>query len=84
MVSADEFIILSLTVVFAPSVNNPGSRYKLINFVTNDTNGFDITAPYIDIFGRIPQADDTLFMKYTNASKLSGLPFPFKFEKKIL
>lgn len=84
MVSANEFIILSLTVRFSSSINNPGSRYKIIKFSTTDTDNFDITAAYAAIFGRVSQPGETIFMKYTNASKLSGLPFPFKFEKVLL
>jgi len=84
LVSADEFIILFLTVIYRSSVNNPGSTYKLIKFVTTNTDTFNITAPYLALFGTIPQPGETIFMKYTNASKLSGLPFPFKFEKVLL
>lgn len=84
LVSTNEFIILFLTVRFSNSVNNPGSRYKIINFTTTSTDTFDITSVYVAVFGRIPQPGDTLFMKYTNASKLSGLPFPFKTEKVLL
>lgn len=84
LVSTNEFIILSLTVRFPNSVNNPGSRYKIIKFATADTDTFDITSAYVAIFGRIPQPGETLFMKFTNASKLSGLPFPFKTEKVLL
>lgn len=84
LVSTDEFIILFLTVRFSNAVNNPGSRFKIIKFITTDTDTFDITAAYSAIFGRIPQPGDTLFMKFTNASKLSGLPFPFKTAKVLL
>lgn len=84
LISTDEFIILFLTVRFPNSVNNPGSRYKIIKFTTTDTDTFDITSAYVAIFGRIPQPGETLFMKFTNASKLSGLPFPFKTEKVLL
>ncbi|MFQ5865596.1 MAG: hypothetical protein ACE5IW_10240 [bacterium] len=84
MVSANEFIVLFLTIRFSPSVNNPGSRFKIIKFATTDTDTFDVTAAYTAIFGRLPQPGETLFMKYTNVSKLSGLPFPFKSEKVLL
>ena len=84
LVSTDEFIILFLTVRFSNSVNNPGSRFKIIKFTTTSTDTFDITAAYTAIFGRIPQPGETIFMKFTNASKLSGLPFPFKTEKVLL
>jgi hypothetical protein len=84
LVSSDEYIILFLTVRFRNSVNNPGSRYRIIKFTTTDTDVFDVTSAYVSVFGRIPLPGDTLFIKYTNASKLSGLPFPFKTEKVLL
>ena len=84
LISAEEFIVLFLTVRFPNSVNNPGSRFKIIKFTTTDTDTFDITAAYVAIFGRIPLPGDTIFMKFTNVSKLSGLPFPFKTEKVLL
>lgn len=84
MVSADEFIVLFLTIRFSPAVNNPGSRFKIIKFTTTNTDTFDVTAAYTAIFGRVPQPGETIFMKYTNVSKLSGAPFPFKSEKVLL
>lgn len=84
MVSADEFIILFLTTRFSSSINNPGSRYKIIKFTTTNTDVYVVSTPYVNIFGRTPKPGETIFMKYTNASKLSGLPFPFKFEKVLL
>ncbi len=84
LISTEEFIILFLTIRFRSSINNPGSRYKIIKFITADTDTFDITAAYVAIFGRIPQPNETIFMKYTNASKLSGKPFSFKIEKVLL
>ena len=78
MVSADEFIILFVTVRMSAAINNPGNRYKLIKFVTTDAMNFNITSDYVDVYGIIPEVGDTVFIKYTNASKASGLPFPFK------
>lgn len=81
LVSANEFIVLFITVIFPSSVNNPGARYKLVKFVTTDTDQFNITSYYTGLFGRIAQPGETLFIKYTNVSKLSGYPFPFSFKK---
>lgn len=83
-VPAEEFIILFLTVTRRPTINNPGSTHKIIKFTTTASLSYDITTAYSTIFGAIPQIGDTIFMKYTNASKESGLPFPFKFEKVLL
>lgn len=84
MISNDEFIILFMTIVFSSSINNPGSRYKLIKLVTTNTDVYNITSLYTAIFGRIPQSGETLFIKYTNASKASGFLFPFKSVKILL
>ncbi len=84
LVASDEFIILFLTVRMSPAINNPGSRYKLIKFVTTDGVNFFITSEYEDVYGIIPEIGNTVFMKYTNASKLSGQLFPFKSVKVLL
>lgn len=84
MVASDEFIILFLTVRMSPAINNPGNRYKLIKFVTVNGVNFFVTSEYVDVYGAIPEVGNTVFMKYTNASKLSGLPFPFKSVKVLL
>jgi len=76
--SSVEFIIILLTFTYKQSVNNPGSAFKMMVFDTTNTDTFNLNSPYTDTFGRIPQPGDTIFMKYTNADKLSGLPFPFK------
>ncbi len=83
-VPADEYIILFLTTTRRSSINNPGSTYKIIKFVTTTANAYVIDAPYLAVFGKLPQQTETIFMKYTNASKFSGLLFPFKFEKVLL
>lgn len=84
MVASDEFIILFLTVRMSPAINNPGNKYKLIKFVTTNGVNFFVTSEYEAIFGAIPEIGNTVFMKYTNASKLSGLLFPFKSVKVLL
>jgi len=84
LVDNDEFIVLFLTVRMSPAINNPGNRYKLIKFLTIDGMSFTITSEYIDVFGILPEVGNTVFMKYTNVNKLSGLPFPFKRVKVLL
>lgn len=82
--STNEFIILSLTNIYNPTINNPGSAFKLIIFETTDTDTFNITPQYEETFGRVPVTSDIIFIKYTNSDKNSGLPFPFKQERVIL
>jgi len=84
LVANDEFIVLFLTVRMSSAINNPGNRYKLIKLVTTNDVNFTITSEYEAIFGIIPEIGNTLFMKYTNVNKLSGLPFPFKSVKVLL
>jgi len=80
----DEFLIVFITVRMSPAINNPGNRYKLIKLVTTGMQNYNIQSEYADVFGIVPEAGQTVFMKYTNASKLSGLPFPFKSVKVLL
>lgn len=79
-----EFIILFLTIPFLPTINNPGSRLKLIKFTTTDNTTFDVTTPYKEIFGSIPQPGQKIFFKFSNADKFSGIIFPFKTKSLIL
>ncbi|MCP6727559.1 MAG: hypothetical protein KJI69_06125 [Patescibacteria group bacterium] len=79
-----EFIILFLTIPFIPTINNPGSRLKLIKFTTTNNTTFDVTTPYKEIFGSIPQPGQKMFFKFSNADKNSGIIFPFKTKSLIL
>ena len=79
-----EFIILFLTIPFIPTINNPGSRLKLIKFTTTNNTIFDVTTPYREIFGSIPQPGQKMFFKFSNADKNSGIIFPFKTKSLIL
>ena len=79
-----EFIILFLTIPFIPTINNPGSRFKLIKFTTTNNTTFDVTIPYKEIFGSVPQPGQKIFFKYSNADKASGIIFPFKTKSLIL
>lgn len=84
LVADDEFIILFLTIPFIPTINNPGSRLKLIKFTTTNNTIFDVTTPYKEIFGSIPQPGQKIFFKFSNADKFSGIIFPFKTKSLIL
>lgn len=84
MQSNFEFIVFFITVNLVPTINNPGSRLKLIKFTTTDNDSFNIKNPYKEIFGALPQQDSKVFFKFTNADKNSGLLFPFKTKSTIL
>ncbi len=77
-----EFLIIFLTLCTKASINNPGSSYRTIigNFTELYQN--DITDAYFNTFSTIPDPGQTVFFKFTNASKLSGLIKPF-FHKKV-
>ncbi len=84
MQSDFEFLIVFLTVNLVPTINNPGSRFKLIKFTTTDTDIFNVNSEYVEIFGALPQSGTKVFFKFTNADKNSGLLFPFKIKSVIL
>lgn len=84
LISNYEFIILQATSKVSESLNNVGSRYKTIIFETTDSNGFDLTQPYINVFGFTPTVGHVIFIKYTVASKYNGLILPFKTLRTII
>ena len=82
--SAFEFLIFFITVNLVPTINNPGSRFKLVKFTTTDSDTFNIKNEYTTIFGALPVSGSKVFFKFTNADKNSGLLFPFKTKSTIL
>ena len=84
MNSRFEFIVLFMTVNLIPTINNPGSRFKLIKFTTTNSDNFNIKDEYKAIFGILPKRESKIFFKFTNADKFSGLLFPFKIKSTIL
>lgn len=79
-----EFIVLFLTVNLLPTINNPGSRLKLIKFTTTGNDTFNIADPYRTIYGKLPESGTKIFFKFSNADKASGIIFPFKTKSVIL
>lgn len=84
MISQFEFLIIFLTVNLPLTINNPGSRLKLIKFTTTDSDTFNIKNEYTAIFGALPQPGTKVFFKFSNADKTSGILFPFKTKSTIL
>lgn len=76
-----EFIIFFITILVRSSINNPGSRFKLVIFTTTDADSFKITDEYFALFGTGLLPGNTVFFKFTNADKFSGILFPFKTKK---
>lgn len=68
-----EFVVCYATVPVSASINNPGSRFKLLIFTTTTDTVFDLTPGYTSVFGRAPVATETIFVKAFVANKLTGL-----------
>lgn len=82
--STVEFVVCYATVPVSPTVNNPGSRYRLMVFSTTTDTVFDISAAYISVFGRKPVSGETIFTKAFVANKLTGLFTVASVAKKLL
>ncbi len=74
-VSADEFVVLSMTYPKPPTVNNPGTTYKSIIFATVNSSTINITTEYTDLFGRLPIVGEKVFYKSHIVDKLIGVKF---------
>ena len=83
-VGTEEFVILFITIPVKITWNNPQGRLKLIEFVTTNAITKNITADYETVYGFSPSSGDTLFFKFSNMDKRSGLLFPFKTKKVTL
>lgn len=80
-----ELFILFLTFRVTPTINNPGTIFKIIVFNQSPgVNFFDITAEYKAIFGIELVVTEQVFMKFTTADKISGKLLSFQQKKEIL
>ena len=77
-------LILYLSRSVQPTLNNPGSRLRLIPVVTGISDPYDITSVYEAIFGIVPNADDTIFIKWAIAEKATGVIGMFTQEKQTV
>lgn len=68
-----EFVVCFATVPVRSSVNNAGSRFKLLVFNSPTGTNFDLTAAYTAVFGRSPVSTETIFVRAFVANKLTGL-----------
>jgi len=79
-----EIFILFLTFRVTPTINNPGTKFKVIFFEQSPgVETYDITTEYKAIFGIELVATEQLFMKFTTADKISGKLLAFQ-EKKVI
>lgn len=77
-----EFLIIFLTLYKNRSINNPGSSYRAIIGDFSEVYQNDITDQYFNVFSYNLALEETVFFKFTVASKLSGMIKPF-FHKKV-
>lgn len=68
-----EFIVCYATFPVRPTINNPGSRYRLLVFSTTTDTTFDISSAYTAVFGRKPIAGETIFVKAFVANLFTGI-----------
>ncbi len=84
MVAPDEFAVLFITIPLPITWNNPRGHLKLLEFVTTSAPTKMIGVEYNALYGFDLTAGDTVFIKYTNIDKASGLQFPYKTVKQTL
>ena len=83
-VATEEFVILFITLPVRVTWNNPQGMLRLIEFVTTNAITKNIKSDYEAVYGVSPVSGDTLFFKFSNMDKRSGLLFPFKTKKVTL
>ncbi len=71
-----EFLTIKATIPVRKTINNAGSRYREIIFNTVTGTVFNIGAEYLATTGAVLNIGDTIFIKYTNIDKLSGIGMP--------
>jgi hypothetical protein len=79
-----EFLTLKATIPVRDTINNAGSRFKEIVFNTSTGTVFNVGTEYYNTTGAILQAGDTIFIRYTINSKLSGQHMPHQTKKVLL
>ena len=68
-----EMLVFYMSGIIANSVNRNRNRSRMIVFENSSSNKFDISAPYIAIFGKLPETDDQVFIKYFIVGKKTAL-----------
>lgn len=76
-----EFLAFSISMPLPVTWNNSQGTPKLLIFPTVAGLSQDITIPYTALFGAVPTAGDTVFIKYTTVDLTSGRILPYKATK---
>jgi len=66
-----EFLVLFMTWEVSPGLNNPGNRYKMVIFNTAYWNYLILNTHLTSIFGAVPSAGSTVFVKVAAFSRTS-------------
>lgn len=74
--STAEFIVMFATIPVRKSINNPGSRYRLLDFNTTTNTQWIINNEYNSVFGFVPSASSTLFFKVYSVDLVTGASVP--------
>ncbi len=83
-IPTEEFVVLFVTIPVRETWNNSRGLEKLLVFTTVASSSEDITTEYFNLYQKNTAPGDTLFFRFTNANKLSGLFFPYKTKKVTL
>jgi hypothetical protein len=73
LVPANEFLELKISGPVGGTVNNPSGRLKQLIFTTTASAANVVTQDYIDIFGKIPNSGDEVFIEWTLRQLDNGL-----------
>lgn len=76
-----EFMILYISYPCPPSIENPGSRLKFINFTYGAGASKVITNDYIAVHGRVPVIGETVFMKFRMIDLIGLYVLPWQYQK---
>jgi len=79
--NSEFFIAMLISAPIPESINNPGSKLKLLPFTTLNQLDQPITTEYTTIFGKIPVTDDFIFCKFAVINKNCGLISPWNIAK---
>ena len=83
-IPAEEFVILFVTIPVRETWNNSRGLEKVLLFTTTPAVTINLRTEYFDLYQKGTASGDTLFFKFTNADKRSGLFFPYKTKKVTL
>lgn len=79
-----EFLVLFITFKTRPTINNPGSRYRILIFDSGTGGNVGIKNEYIDLFGNMATTGDTIFIRWCLVAKETYLIGTFNHKKVVI